>query len=404
MKHVDIQTILGRSNITIPKTHPRYQIPVWGLIVALIGLVGSAMLGFKNPTQFYFSYLVAFLFFLSIALGALFFVLVQFAAKATWSVVVRRIAENIAGTLPLFALLFLPILAGMHELFHWTHAEAVAHDKLLQWKQPYLNVPFFITRAVIYIACWTGLGWWYFRQSLRQDKTGEVSITQKMQWYSGPAIILFALTVTFAAVDWIMSLDPHWYSTMFGVYYFSGCNVAIFAFLTLISADMQRTGLLHEVVTVEHFHDLGKLLFAFVVFWSYIAFSQYMLIWYANLPEETIFFAHRMENRWQYVSVALMVVHFFVPFFFLLSRNVKRNKTLLLAAATWMLAIHYIDLYWLIMPNLHAHDVHPSLLDATTFLGIGGFFVASVGWIMNKYPLIPLKDPRLPESLSFENM
>jgi hypothetical protein len=404
MKHINIEEALANSKIKIPSNHPRFQIPVWGLVVALIGLVGSSLLGFNNPQQFYFSYLVSFLFFLSIALGALFFVLVQFATKAGWSVVVRRIAENIAGTLPLFLLLFIPLLTGMHELFHWSHADVVANDPLLQGKAAFLNTTFFTIRAVFYVACWTFLGWWYFRNSLKQDVSGDPKITHKLQFWSGPSLILFALTLTFASIDWIMSLDPHWYSTMYGVYFFAGCVVAIYAFMSIITADMQRTGLLKNLITIEHFHDLGKMLFAFVVFWSYIAFSQYLLIWYANIPEETVYYAHRMEGSWLYVGVTLMVGHFFIPFFYLMSRHVKRNKTLLLIGSVWMLGIHYVDLYYLVMPTLHAHDVHLSLLDLSTFLGIGGFFVASVGWIMNKNYLIPIKDPRLAESLAFENL
>jgi hypothetical protein len=291
----------------------------------------------------------------------------------------------------------------MHDLYHWTHLEAVASDTLLQGKQPYLNETFFYLRAAIYLVVWSLLAWWFRKRSLQQDESGDPALTKKLQVASGPAIVAYALTVTFAAFDWIMSLDPHWYSTIFGVYYFSGAVVGIFALLTLLVAAMDRAGLLGDAVTVEHFHDLGKLLFAFIAFWAYIAFSQYFLIWYANIPEETLWFLHRWEGKWQEASVLLGLGHFVVPFFFLLPRTIKRNTRALVIAAVWMLAMHYLDIYWLVMPTLHHHGAHFSALDITTLLVVGGVFLAGLGWLMRRGALVPLKDPRLGESLSFEN-
>ena len=216
-------------------------------------------------------------------------------------------------------------------------------------------------------------------------------------------MVVFALTLTFASVDWIMSLDPHWYSTIFGVYYFSGSLVGAFAFLIVMITVMRGQGLLRRVVSVEHFHDLGKLLFAFVAFWSYIAFSQYFLIWYANIPEETVWYAHRQVGTWKWATIALALGHFLVPFFFLLPRTVKRRTGALLAGAVWLLLMHWVDIYWQVMPRLHPDGVHVVPLDVTTLLALGGAFLAAFSWLTRRAALLPIKDPRLPESLGFEN-
>jgi hypothetical protein len=335
----------------------------------------------------------------------MFFVLSHFASGARWSVVVRRLAEAAMATMPLFALLFVPVLFGMHGLFHWTHAEAVAHDHLLQGKQPFLNTTFFVVRATVYFACWIGIAWWFARQSRLQDR-GDASwaTTRRMIAASGPAILVFAVTLTFAAIDWVMTLDPHWYSTMFGVYFFAGSTVAIFALLVLVAAAMGRAGLLGHTVTVEHFHDLGKMLFAFTVFWAYIAFCQFFLVWYGNIPEETVWYMHRQEGSWSTVTALLAWGHFAVPFLFLMPRTIKRRTGLLAAGAAWMLFMHLIDVYWLVMPTLHRHDVHLSLADVTAFVGIGGLFLASMLRFLGRRPVVPVRDPRLADSLAFENV
>jgi hypothetical protein len=227
--------------------------------------------------------------------------------------------------------------------------------------------------------------------------------TLRLIRYSGPALYLYSITLSLASIDWMMSLDPHWYSTMFGVYYFAGSLVGIFALMAILASRMRSAGLLGNAVTTEHFHDIGKLLFGFTVFWAYIAFSQYFLIWYANIPEETVFYQHRMEGSWSAVTAMLMWGHFAVPFLFLMSRHIKRRALTLTLGSLWMLLMHYADLYWVVMPSLHPHDVHVSPLDLTTMVGIGGLFMAAVTWQMQKRALVPYRDPRLAESLNFEN-
>jgi hypothetical protein len=239
---------------------------------------------------------------------------------------------------------------------------------------------------------------------VRQDASGDHDLTRRMQTVSGPAILLFGVTLTFAAMDWIMALDPHWFSTMFGVYYFSGSVVSFFAVLALVSVGLARKGPLDNVINTEHFHDVGKLLLAFVAFWAYIAFSQYFLIWYANIPEETVWFAHRMEGSWLWMAVALAAGHFVIPFFYLLPRTIKRRPATLVAGAAWVLVAHLVDLYWQVMPILHPNGVRFALTDVTAFVGVGGVFVAGVAWLTTRCALIPARDPRLPEALSFENV
>ena len=386
----------------LPAAHPWTRLPLIGSALAVTGLGASLALGLGNRPQLWHSWLVAALFVLSLALGGLFFVLTQHATSAGWSGAVRRIGENAMSTMPFVALLFAPLLLGMGELFHWSHADAVASDHLLAHKQAYLNVPFFVARTVFYFAAWCGLAFWFGRLSRQQDRSGDHQLSRRMRRASNPALILFAITLTFASFDWLMSLNPHWYSTIFGVYFFAGCLVGIFAFMALVAIAQGRAGLLVEVVTVEHRHQIGQLLFAFVAFWAYIAFSQYFLIWYGNIPEETGFFAERLSGSWRPASVALAVGHFAVPFFFLLPRAVKRSPALLTAGALWLLAMHLLDLYWLVMPNLHHGGMAPHLLDFTTLLGAGGLFLAAYGWASRRQALVPLGDPRLAESLTFE--
>ena len=395
---------LRPEQATIPPGHGWNRIPVISAIVALVGIAASVMLGMGNAKQFYFSWLVSFLFFLSLALGGLFFVLIQYASQGTWGIVVRRIGETVFVTVPLMAALFVPVALGLHDLYEWSHHEAVAQDAMLQWKAPFLNVPFFLTRAVIYFAVWSFIAILYYRGSRRQDETGDAGISARLRKFAGPSIIVLAITSTFASIDWIMSLTPHWYSTMFGVYFFAGSFVGFIALLSVVVPAMRLAGLLDTVITVEHMHDIGKLLFAFTAFWAYISFSQFFLIWYANLPEETIWFKARLEGSWKTVSVLLMAGHFAAPFFFLMGRAVKRRGSTLALGGAWLLAMHFLDLYWQVMPTMHPDGVRLSLLDVTAFVAVGGCFVAATSWLMRRQALVPLRDPRLAESLAFENL
>lgn len=372
--------------------------------LAVVGLVGSAIGFVVDRPQFYHSYLTGYVFVLTIALGALFFVMLQHVTRAGWSVAVRRLAEVAAWTLPLFAVLFIPILAGMGELFHWTHQDAVAEDALLQHKQGYLNVPFFVVRIAFYFLVWTLLSRHFLRRSLAQDTTRDPMITVRLQRRAAPGIILWALTLTFMAFDLLMSLDPHWYSTIFGVYNFSGTTVAAFAFLAVTAMILRRNGCLSNTVRVDHYQDLGRFMFAFSVFWAYISFSQFFLIWYGNLPEETIYYAHRIEGSWMIFSFFLAAGHFAVPFVLLMSRWTKRKPWFVTMMGAWILFIHYVDIYWMVMPNLHHEGVQFHWLDLACVVGVAGVFLTVFTRKLIGHALVPVGDPRLTESLAVEHL
>lgn len=371
--------------------------------VGLIGVVAS-LLGFAlDRQQFYFSWLTAFVFWFTLAAGGLFFTMLHHLTGATWSVVLRRLSEAVMSMVPYMAIAFLPLLPGIADLYHWSHADAVIHDELLQKKSVYLNVPFFVTRQIIYFAVWTLLAALLNKYSRLQDKGPDRPLADRFIKISAPGMIAFAITITFASFDWLMSLEPHWYSTIFGVYIFSGALVAIISFLSLFLLALRRRGILENEVTVEHYHDLGRLLFAFMVFWAYMAFSQYFLIWYGNIPEETIWMRNRWEGAWRTISLLLVFGHFIVPFFILITRVAKRRLFTLGVLAGWLLFMHLVDVYWVVMPNLH-HDFHFSWLDLTTLIAIGGLFMGRLWQIYSSRPLVPVGDPKLKSSMEMVNL
>ncbi len=395
---------LPREQVTLPETGTWAQLPVFGGAAAGVGLVLCLLFGRgENAAQFHFSWMVAFVYFISIALGCLYFVLMHQATQGGWGVVVRRLAESTAATMPVFALLFVPIALGMQSLFPWARPEA-AQDHLLHHKAAYLNGGFFLVRAAVALLAWSGLAWWLLGASRRADEHPSEALAARVRRWSGPALIPVALLNTATAFDWLMSLEPHWYSTIFGVYVFSGGLMAAFAFLSLLAIGLQKAGKLRDAVTTEHYHDLGKLLFAFTVFWAYIGFSQFFLIWYGNIPEETIWYRARLHGSWTGISLLLAIGHFGLPFFYLMPRSVKRNPRLLAIGAGWMLLMHLVDVHWMVMPQLHEQGFAPSVLDVAALLAVGGAFVAVLGVLLKRQALVPLGDPRLPESLGFENI
>ena len=382
----------------------------WTVPAALIGVVGLGAAGFlatrgEHGTEAFFrSYLHNFSYFLTLALGGLFFVLITHLTRAGWAVALRRFGEVLASALLPLALLSIVILFGIHEIYEWSHEEAVAHDGLLQHKAPYLNTSFFIARVIAYFVLWNLLAWIFMRNSTTQDRTGDPKITTKLESIAAPGTIVFALTVTFASFDLLMSLYPHWYSTIFGVYFFAGCVVSFCSLIPILVTLFQGAGHLQKEVSMGHFHDVGKLMFAFVVFWAYIAFSQYMLIWYGNIPEETSWYLTRQSGPWLGLSVVLLAGHFFVPFFWLMSRHPKRRKLTLVPAALWLLAMHWIDLLYLTAPEARPDGPIVGAMDIACFLGLGGVFFAYVFWRFGTVNLIPVRDPRLNESLGLEHV
>lgn len=375
-------------------------------VLALVASLAGAFLGEGEGKRHAFhAYLVAYMFTLSLALGSLFFVMVQHITRAGWSVTVRRIAENAMGVLfPWMVILFIPIAIGGEHLFHWMHHDPSVNDEILEGKIGYLNTTFFYVRAVAYFVIWGLLARYFRSKSLEQDRTGDATLSLKMSRVAAPGLLLFAITITFAAVDWIMSLSPHWFSTMFGVIYFGGSVMAALGFLALACLWLRSKGYLGSVVSREHYHDIGKLMFTFMVFWAYTSFSQFMLIGYANLPEETEWYLHRIQGGWNWVYMTLLIGHFLVPFAFLMSRHLKRNSATLAGASAFLLVMHWVDMQFQIMPSLHSHGPHFDWTDAASFIGVLGVFLGLTLRNIATSPLIPERDPRLGESLNFNNV
>ena len=371
----------------------------------LLGLFGGDAKELHH--QFYFSWLTAFCFFTTLSLGGLFFTILHHLVRASWSTGLRRIAENLAMNIPLMAACALVLSMGFGDVYHWTHIDP-AKDPIFAVKEPYLNVGFFTIRAVVFFALWAVLAFFFRKNSVAQDGAQSAESASafnfKMRRLAPLSMLAFALSLTFFSFDWLMSLDPHWFSTMFGVYVFAGTVVALFATLILSVLWLTRNNAVStDTLTIGVFHDAGKLMFGFTVFWTYITFSQYYLIWYANIPEETGWFMHRAQGGWEHVGLLIAVGHFILPFWTIMSRHVKRNRFMLGLVAGWMLFMHFVDLYFVIMPT-HHHHLHLHWLDLTTFVGVGGVFLMGFLFWCKRDALVARKDPQLTASTGYDNV
>jgi len=409
--------------------NPAFQLPaslaalslplcIGGLAALLIGWI----LGFVVDASFGMSsYLTALVYCVTLALGCLFFVLIQHLCRAGWSVIVRRIAELVMMMIIPLAVLFLPIIAsllfGSGTLYRWDDPTYATehHLPMAAWaeKTRWLTPGWFTIRAIIYFAIWSSLAIYYYRGSVQQDKTGDKSITDRLQYWSGPAIMLFCGATSFAAFDWVMSLAPMWFSTMFGVYMFAGSVLAAHCVIAVASYIFQEQGAMRDEVTIEHYHDLGKLMFGFVFFWTYISFSQYLLIWYGNIPEETVWFYQRQNGSWGTLSLVLIFFHWMLPFAGLMSRHVRRNPTLVFGWAVYLLFMHFIDIYWMIMPEaLPAEGAQHATMGGimgvlSSLLAVGGMLTLLAGLVLRvaqQTNIVAVQDPRLRESIAFENI
>ncbi len=380
---------------------------------ALVGLVVWAVALVGHPKEALYAYLAAFVFAITVVLGVLCLVMITWAAGAKWFVVIRRVAEGVAGSLPLFVLLILPVLVGVGRLYPWVppldglshHAREVIHAK-----DAYLNVPFFVVRSLVYLAIWTGLALALRRWSFGQDD-GRAAPRERPVLLSGLGLLVFAFTLHFAAVDWLMSLSPEWVSTVFGVYVFIGGMVGGVALMVLLTLLLERGGPLAGRVSPAHYHALGRLELVFVIFWAYIAYAQGFLVWIADEPAEAKWYLARWDGGWKWVLWALIAGHFFLPFLALLSRRLKRQPTSLAAVAVWLLALHYVDVLWLVLPALGAG--HPPAaaapaweylwLDAAALAWVAGAALAFGAWRLTGRPLVPRRDPRLARSMEYES-
>jgi hypothetical protein len=370
-----------------------------GLAVCLIG-------GFVARDVFFHAYLMGFIFWAGVALGCTAFLMLHHMVGGGWGFVIQRMLEAGTRTFPLLAVLFLPLLLGIGELYEWSHAEVVEADVILKGKSAYLNVPFFLGRAAFYFVVWIGMAHLLSRWSLEMDRTGGRQTIRRLQYLSGVGLLLYGLTVTFAAVDWVMSLEPHWFSTMYGLLFIVGQGVSTLAFLVLVLRLASEHPPLHGVIRQQHFHDLGNLMLAFVMLWAYISFSQFLIIWSGNLPEENVWYLHRLSEGWQIVAVALLVFHWAVPFVLLLSRKTKRNLRTLALVGAGLILMRLVDLYWLIAPT--AGQGHGGEAAAhggfhwvylVTPVGIGGIWVWYFLRQLRTRPLLPQGDERWQEIL-----
>ncbi len=384
-----------RSKYILPADHPLARVRPAALGVGAVALAISLAGALIDRQQFFQSYLFGFLFWFGIAIGSLALLMIYHVTGGAWGSVIRRSLESAVRTFPLLAVLFVPIVLGAHTLYEWADAAKVAHDPLLQHKSVYLNVPFFIGRAVLYFVVWTLLATFLWRWSDAQEN-GEERAIGWLENLSRGGLVALGLTFTFAAVDWAMSLEPHWYSTLYGVLVMGGCLLSAMAFMIQIVALLATKGPLSGVVQPMQFHDLGKLMFAFVMLWAYFSLSQLLIMWSGNLPEEIPWYLKRMSGGWQYVGASLIVFHFALPFVILLSRDVKRNARLVAKVALFILCVRAIEVYWLLTPAFSPHHFRFHWLYVSTWLGVGGVWLwAFTGGLRNR-PLIVWNDPSFP--------
>ncbi len=371
--------------------------------IALVSWIASVAGYFLAPERFFQSYLFSFLAVMFIPLGAMFFLMTGYLTGAAWNVVMRRIAENMIVALPAGFLLFIPILFGLNHIYEWAQPAVVAKDAILKSKSAWLNPTSFSIRAFVYILIWSVIAWRIHANSTKQDKTKAIAQMHAISRWSAPGLLITFLTVTLAAFDWSMSLDPHWYSTIFGIYCYAGGGLSFIAVWTLICLWFRDNNILRNTIRVEHYHDLGKWLFAMVIFWAYIAFSQYLLIWYANLPEETIWFRNRFEGSWSWVSAAILFGHVIIPFFVLLPRASKRNFAVLRFMAVWLLVFQLLDWYWQVMPTFDRGGISFHWLDLATLFAVASTMGLVFWHRVREHALIPVGDPRLEQGLEFQN-
>jgi hypothetical protein len=369
------------------------------LIVGALGGAACVAGAFLNPPQFLHSYLWSYMFFLGVTLGCMALNMLQFLTGGAWGIVIRRFCEAATRTLPLLALMFVPILLGIPVLYEWSHPAIVAKDEILRHKSAYLNVPFFLIRTALYFGGWILFSTLLNKWSRQQDETGDRAINRRLQLLSGPGIIWWGLSVTFMAIDWILSLNPHWFSTIFGLLFLAGQGLNAMAFLITLTVILARRKPLSDVITPRHLHDLGKLMLAMVMVWAYFSFSQFLIIWSGNLAEEIPWYVVRLHGGWEFVGLALVFLHFALPFALLLSREVKRSTDMILGVSIVIIAMRFVDLYWLVMPDFRKDGFGVSWMDFAAPIALGGLWLWAFTWQLNRRPLLPIHDPHLQEAL-----
>jgi hypothetical protein len=397
------------QNLTYAAPRETARLQQRALIVGAVFLVIFIVGAFLPETmgggidQFFHSYLVGFIFWLGVSMGCLGLLMLQHLTGGAWGMVIRRILEAGTRVLPLMLLLFIPIVIfGMPHLYEWMHRTEITEVPLrtvLDTKSGYLNFNFFVIRAAVYFAIWLALMFFLNKWSAEQDRTAEHQYSKKMTALSGPGIIIFVLTTTFASVDWVMSLDPEWFSTIYGLIYVAAWTLSAFTFVITVLVWLATRAPLEGEVRAPHFHDLGKLLLAFVMLWTYFAFSQFLIIWSGNIPEEAKWYLHRLRGGWGWIGIIIVLLHFALPFVLLLSRDLKRNARRLAAIAIFIFVVRFVDVYWLIIPEFNRGHFKLEWLSVVAGVAFGGIWIAFFFWQLRLRPLLPINDPYFEEAI-----
>lgn len=393
--------MISSSKIEYQKKELPAKVKTIALGLLIFGFVLVIAGYFVNPARMAFNNIIGLTFIVSIVVGSLFFVSIEFLAGAVWSTPFRRIAEFLSYGIYLIPIIIIPIFFYLHDIFHWTHPEVVNADNILKAKAPYLNVNFFAIRIIAFVLIWILFQRILTKNSEKQDSTKDQHLTSKNVKFSAAFIPFFAVSITFTAIDFLMSLEPHWFSTIFGVYYFSGTVLASLAAITVGVIYLNENGYLVKGLDKDHYYSLGALMFAFTNFWAYIAFSQFLLIWYANLPEETFWFLQRWEGSWIIYSIGLIVVRFVIPYFGLLTQPSKMDPKRLKIMSVWILFAHLYDLYFLVMPNYSRSGIVFSWFELGYPLLIVGALILLFIELAKRKNLVPIGDPKLKRGIDF---
>jgi len=389
------ETLARTADVAIPELAGlQRRLLTIGAIAGVVSLVGV----FLNLKQFLQSYLTAYMLCLGVTLGCLALGMMHQLSGGAWGVLIRRPIGAATRVLPIMTLLFVPILLGMRLLYPWTNADLVAHDAALKHKHLYLNTPFFVIRAVVYFVVWNALTWFLNAWSLEQDRNPDPALARRMQKLSAVGLVAYGLTITFASFDWLMSLEPNWFSTIYGMLIIGGEGLSALAALILVLVWLGRRPPLDRIIVPGHLHDLGNLMLAFVMLWAYFSFSQYLIIWAGNLPLEIAWYQHRLDTGWRLVGIVLMLFHFAVPFVLLLSRVVKRTPEWLVMVAVGMLVMRLVDLLWLIAPEFH-DGFAVSWMDVVVPAAMAGLWAGCFVWQLSGRAILPLHDPQFEEAL-----
>lgn len=375
------------------------------LLVGVLGLIVWLVFGVRDPQQFFRSYIFAFMFWAAVPLGCLGVLLVHNLTSGWWGFPIRRVVEAGSRTLPLVFILFLPTLWSLRmtpvdqRLYLWAQPSAVAADPILQFKHPYLNPEFFLVRAVIYFAIWILIASLLNKWSAEQDRTANPALKSRMSSLSGPGLVIFVVVLTLAVIDWVMSLEPHWFSTMYGLIFLVTDGLAGLSFAILVVRSLSDQEPLKDCMPPKRFIDLGNMMLAMVLLWAYLSFSELLIIWSGNLKNEIPWFKERVFGGWAPIAAALILFHFFVPFFLLLQRRVKRRVTVLARVAGLLFLVTLLDIYWIVVPAYEVSAPQVHLQDLLGLIGLGGLWLGAFFWQYKKRPLLPLHDPRFEGAL-----